>query len=114
MSVCVCVCCSGPDTPETIELEIKVNSNSKEGLILWQGVESVNGASHFRKMHASKKVSTSPKHLELGDQGKGKDFISLGLQNGHFVFSYQLGSGESQISPESPSTMADGTKVTAV
>ncbi|XP_036844476.1 basement membrane-specific heparan sulfate proteoglycan core protein isoform X1 [Oncorhynchus mykiss] len=105
---------SGPDTPETIELEIKVNSNSKEGLILWQGVESVNGASHFRKMHASKKVSTSPKHLELGDQGKGKDFISLGLQNGHLVFSYQLGSGESQIQSREPINDGRWHKVTAV
>ncbi|XP_014002299.2 basement membrane-specific heparan sulfate proteoglycan core protein isoform X15 [Salmo salar] len=105
---------SGPDTPETIELEIKVNTNSKEGLILWQGVESVNGASHFRKMHASKKVSTSPKHLELGDQGKGKDFISLGLQNGHLVFSYQLGSGESQIQSREPINDGRWHKVTAV
>uniref|UniRef100_A0A674DE93 Heparan sulfate proteoglycan 2 n=1 Tax=Salmo trutta TaxID=8032 RepID=A0A674DE93_SALTR len=80
---------SGPDTPETIELEIKVNTNSKEGLILWQGVE-------------------------LGDQGKGKDFISLGLQNGHLVFSYQLGSGESQIQSREPINDGRWHKVTAV
>ncbi|XP_064813862.1 basement membrane-specific heparan sulfate proteoglycan core protein-like, partial [Oncorhynchus masou masou] len=65
-------------------------------------------------MHASKKVSTSPKHLELGDQGKGKDFISLGLQNGHFVFSYQLGSGESQIQSREPINDGRWHKVTAV
>ncbi|TNN35029.1 Basement membrane-specific heparan sulfate proteoglycan core protein [Liparis tanakae] len=50
---------SGQHSPETIELEI--NTGSSEGLILWQGVE-------------------------LGEHGKGKDFISLGLQNGHLVF----------------------------
>eukprot|EP00063_Salmo_salar_P016769 XP_013991604.1 PREDICTED: basement membrane-specific heparan sulfate proteoglycan core protein-like isoform X17 [Salmo salar] len=105
---------SGPDAPETIEMELKVNTTSKEGLILWQGVEPFNGASHFRKMHASKKVSTSPKHLELGDQGKGKDFISLGLQNGHLVFSYQLGSGESQIQSREPINDGRWHKVTAV
>ncbi|KAA8591296.1 hypothetical protein FQN60_002239 [Etheostoma spectabile] len=50
---------SAHDLPETIELEI--NTSSSEGLILWQGVEP-------------------------GENGKGKDFISLGLQNGHVVF----------------------------
>ncbi|XP_064813456.1 basement membrane-specific heparan sulfate proteoglycan core protein isoform X1 [Oncorhynchus masou masou] len=97
---------SGPDAPETIEMELKVNTSSKEGLILWQGVEPFNGASHFRRMHASKK--------ELGDQGKGKDFISLGLQNGHLVFSYQLGSGESQIQSREPINDGRWHKVTAV
>uniref|UniRef100_A0AAZ3REC8 Basement membrane-specific heparan sulfate proteoglycan core protein n=1 Tax=Oncorhynchus tshawytscha TaxID=74940 RepID=A0AAZ3REC8_ONCTS len=96
---------SGPDAPETIEMELKVNTSSKEGLILWQGVP-FNGASHFRRMHASKK--------ELGDQGKGKDFISLGLQNGHLVFSYQLGSGESQIQSREPINDGRWHKVTAV
>ncbi|XP_045065410.1 basement membrane-specific heparan sulfate proteoglycan core protein-like isoform X5 [Coregonus clupeaformis] len=80
---------SGPDAPETIEMELKVNTSSKEGLILWQGVE-------------------------LGDQGKGKDFISLGLQNGHLVFSYQLGSGESQIQSRKPINDGRWHKVTAV
>eukprot|EP00063_Salmo_salar_P016771 XP_013991606.1 PREDICTED: basement membrane-specific heparan sulfate proteoglycan core protein-like isoform X19 [Salmo salar] len=80
---------SGPDAPETIEMELKVNTTSKEGLILWQGVE-------------------------LGDQGKGKDFISLGLQNGHLVFSYQLGSGESQIQSREPINDGRWHKVTAV
>ncbi|KAL1020675.1 hypothetical protein UPYG_G00003200 [Umbra pygmaea] len=88
---------SAPDAPETIQMELKVHSTSKDGLILWQGVEPVYGPTHFRKMHASKKLSTQPKRRELGEQGRGKDFISLGLQNGHLVFSYQLGSGESQI-----------------
>nr|XP_033484843.1 basement membrane-specific heparan sulfate proteoglycan core protein isoform X12 [Epinephelus lanceolatus] len=78
---------SAHDSPETIELEI--NTSSPEGLILWQGVE-------------------------LGEHGKGKDFISLGLQNGHLVFSYQLGSGEAEIL--SRRSINDGRwhKVTAV
>ncbi|XP_061650019.1 basement membrane-specific heparan sulfate proteoglycan core protein isoform X13 [Phyllopteryx taeniolatus] len=58
------------DSPETIELEI--NTLSSEGLILWQGVER-------------------------GEHGRGKDFISLGIHNGHLIFSYQLGSGEAEI-----------------
>uniref|UniRef100_A0A3Q2QD42 Heparan sulfate proteoglycan 2 n=1 Tax=Fundulus heteroclitus TaxID=8078 RepID=A0A3Q2QD42_FUNHE len=61
---------SAHGSPETIEMEI--NTSSSEGLILWQGVVP-------------------------GEHGKGKDFISLGLHNGHVVFSYQLGSGESRI-----------------
>ncbi|XP_073326188.1 basement membrane-specific heparan sulfate proteoglycan core protein [Pagrus major] len=78
---------SAHDSPETIELEI--NTGSSEGLILWQGVE-------------------------LGAHGKGKDFISLGLQNGHLVFSYQLGSGEAEIL--SRQSINDGRwhKITAV
>ncbi|XP_026092563.1 basement membrane-specific heparan sulfate proteoglycan core protein-like isoform X5 [Carassius auratus] len=82
---------SAPDFPETIELEI--NTASEDGLVLWQGVEPA-GALSLRKKHASIK--------ELGSQGKGKDFISIGLQNGHIVFSYQLGSGEAQIQSSKP------------
>ncbi|XP_029911416.1 basement membrane-specific heparan sulfate proteoglycan core protein isoform X2 [Myripristis murdjan] len=78
---------SAHDSPETIELEI--NTGSSEGLILWQGVE-------------------------LGEQGKGKDFISLGLQNGHLVFSYQLGSGEAEIKSREPINDGQWHKVTAV
>ncbi|XP_061591358.1 basement membrane-specific heparan sulfate proteoglycan core protein isoform X3 [Cololabis saira] len=94
---------SAHDSPETIELEI--NTHSNEGLILWQGVET-NGARKLRKVHASKK--------EPGEHGKGKDFISLGLENGHLVFSYQLGSGESKIF--SHKSVNDGRwhKITAV
>ncbi|KAJ8016910.1 hypothetical protein DPEC_G00012250 [Dallia pectoralis] len=104
---------SAPDVPETITMELKVSS--KDGLILWQGVEPINGASNLRKMHASKKVSSpSKKHLEPGEQARGKDFISLGLQNGHLVFSYQLGSGESQIVSRDPINDGRWHKVTAV
>nr|XP_046254096.1 basement membrane-specific heparan sulfate proteoglycan core protein isoform X4 [Scatophagus argus] len=78
---------SAHDSPETIELEI--NTDSSEGLILWQGVEP-------------------------GEHGKGKDFISLGLQNGHLVFSYQLGSGEAEILSRKPINDGRWHKITAV
>ncbi|XP_035236655.1 basement membrane-specific heparan sulfate proteoglycan core protein-like isoform X3 [Anguilla anguilla] len=92
---------SSADAPETIELEIRTTTS--EGLILWQGVEP-SGA--FRKLHASKK--------ELGEEGKGKDFISLGLQSGHLVFSYQLGSGEAEIISEEPINDGKWHQITAV
>ncbi|KAG7477685.1 hypothetical protein MATL_G00072180 [Megalops atlanticus] len=92
---------SAPDTPETIELEIR--TTSPEGLILWQGVEPIGA---FRRLHARNK--------ELGEQGKGKDFISLGLQNGHLVFSYQLGSGEAEIISKEPINDGNWHKLTAV
>ncbi|XP_077465112.1 basement membrane-specific heparan sulfate proteoglycan core protein [Stigmatopora argus] len=76
----------GHDSLETIELEI--NTLSSEGLILWQGVET-NGTLNLRMLHASIK--------ELGEDSKGKDFISLGIHNGYLIFSYQLGSGEAKI-----------------
>ncbi|XP_078111883.1 basement membrane-specific heparan sulfate proteoglycan core protein isoform X4 [Sander vitreus] len=91
------------DSPETIELEI--NTSSSEGLILWQGVET-KGARNLRKVHASKK--------EPGENGKGKDFISLGLQNGHLVFRYQLGSGEAEILSQRSINDGRWHKVTAV
>ncbi|XP_071333360.1 basement membrane-specific heparan sulfate proteoglycan core protein isoform X1 [Trachinotus anak] len=94
---------SAHDSPETIELEI--NTGSSEGLILWQGVET-NGARNLRKVHANKK--------EPGEHGKGKDFISLGLQNGHLVFSYQLGSGEAEIMSRKSINDGKWHKITAV
>uniref|UniRef100_A0A3Q1H130 Heparan sulfate proteoglycan 2 n=1 Tax=Acanthochromis polyacanthus TaxID=80966 RepID=A0A3Q1H130_9TELE len=78
---------SAHDSPETIEMEI--NTSSPEGLILWQGVEH-------------------------GEHGKGKDFISLGLQNGHLVFSYQLGSGEAEILSRKSINDGKWHKITAV
>uniref|UniRef100_A0A3B5AWQ0 Heparan sulfate proteoglycan 2 n=1 Tax=Stegastes partitus TaxID=144197 RepID=A0A3B5AWQ0_9TELE len=78
---------SAHDSPETIEMEI--NTGSSEGLILWQGVEH-------------------------GEHGKGKDFISLGLQNGHLVFSYQLGSGEAEILSRKSINDGKWHKITAV
>ncbi|XP_068454510.1 basement membrane-specific heparan sulfate proteoglycan core protein isoform X9 [Clinocottus analis] len=94
---------SAHNSPETIELEI--NTSSTEGLILWQGVET-SGARNLRKVHASKK--------ELGEHGRGKDFISLGLQNGHLVFRYQLGSGEAAILSQRAVNDGRWHKVTAV
>uniref|UniRef100_A0A8V0Z3L8 Basement membrane-specific heparan sulfate proteoglycan core protein n=1 Tax=Gallus gallus TaxID=9031 RepID=A0A8V0Z3L8_CHICK len=61
-----------PDLQDTIELELRTSST--EGLLLWHGTES----------------------------GKAKDFVGLGLKNGHLVFSYQLGSGEATIVSEDP------------
>ncbi|KAJ6656843.1 hypothetical protein lerEdw1_003174 [Lerista edwardsae] len=76
-----------PDSPETIELEVRTSSPS--GLLLWQGVKD-------------------------GESGKAKDFISLGLQDGHLVFSYQLGSGEANILSEDPVDDGEWHRVTAV
>ncbi|XP_031463808.1 basement membrane-specific heparan sulfate proteoglycan core protein isoform X7 [Phasianus colchicus] len=61
-----------PDLQDTIELELRTSST--EGLLLWHGAES----------------------------GKAKDFVGLGLKDGHLVFSYQLGSGEANIVSEDP------------
>ncbi|XP_072552989.1 basement membrane-specific heparan sulfate proteoglycan core protein [Salminus brasiliensis] len=105
---------SAPDAPETIELEI--NTVSSDGLLLWQGVEPAAALS-LRKQHASKKVSALRKQShsqEQGDQGKGKDFISLGLQNGHLLFSYQLGSGEARILSRERVNDGQWHKITAV
>ncbi|XP_072465307.1 basement membrane-specific heparan sulfate proteoglycan core protein isoform X4 [Notamacropus eugenii] len=73
-----------PSVPETIELEVR--TNTPNGLLLWQGVES---------------------------REEGKDFISLGLQDGHLIFSYQLGSGEAHIISEDPINDGEWHKVTA-
>ncbi|MGH0121398.1 UNVERIFIED_CONTAM: hypothetical protein FKN15_077800 [Acipenser sinensis] len=78
---------TSPEAPETIVLEAR--TTSADGLILWQGVE-------------------------LGEDGKSKDFVSLGLQDGHLVFSYQLGSGEASIVSEDPINDGDWHKITAV
>uniref|UniRef100_W5M153 Heparan sulfate proteoglycan 2 n=1 Tax=Lepisosteus oculatus TaxID=7918 RepID=W5M153_LEPOC len=76
-----------PEAPETIELEMR--STSTDGLVFWQGVE-------------------------LGENGKGKDFVSLGLENGYLVFSYQLGSGEAEIRSEVLVNDGKWHKITAV
>uniref|UniRef100_A0A4X1W5H7 Basement membrane-specific heparan sulfate proteoglycan core protein n=1 Tax=Sus scrofa TaxID=9823 RepID=A0A4X1W5H7_PIG len=76
-----------PEVPETIELEVRTSTAS--GLLLWQGVVSV-------------------------ESGRGKDFISLGLQDGHLVFSYQLGSGEARLVSEDPINDGEWHRVTAL
>ncbi|XP_054857961.1 basement membrane-specific heparan sulfate proteoglycan core protein isoform X3 [Eublepharis macularius] len=76
-----------PDSPETIEMEVRTTSPS--GLLLWQGVEE-------------------------GESGKAKDFISLGLKDGHLVFSFQLGSGEAHIVSEDPVDDGEWHRVTAI
>nr|XP_054952810.1 basement membrane-specific heparan sulfate proteoglycan core protein isoform X2 [Pan paniscus] len=76
-----------PEVPETIELEVRTSTAS--GLLLWQGVE-------------------------VGEAGQGKDFISLGLQDGHLVFRYQLGSGEARLVSEDPINDGEWHRVTAL
>uniref|UniRef100_A0A5F9CNP8 Basement membrane-specific heparan sulfate proteoglycan core protein n=1 Tax=Oryctolagus cuniculus TaxID=9986 RepID=A0A5F9CNP8_RABIT len=80
-----------PEVPETIELEVRTSTAS--GLLLWQGVVS---------------VGTWPK------ASRGKDFIGLGLQDGHLVFSYQLGSGEARLVSEDPINDGEWHRVTAL
>ncbi|XP_036888868.1 basement membrane-specific heparan sulfate proteoglycan core protein isoform X4 [Sturnira hondurensis] len=76
-----------PEVPETIQLEVRTRTAS--GLLLWQG-------------------------MEMGKAGQGKDFISLGLQDGHLVFSYQLGSGEARLVSEDPINDGEWHRVTAL
>ncbi|XP_058574713.1 basement membrane-specific heparan sulfate proteoglycan core protein isoform X10 [Neofelis nebulosa] len=76
-----------PEVPETIELEVR--TSTANGLLLWQGVD-------------------------VGEAGRGKDFISLGLQDGHLVFSYQLGSGEARLVSEDPINDGEWHRVTAL
>ncbi|KAM7247874.1 hypothetical protein CapIbe_001827 [Capra ibex] len=76
-----------PEVPETIELEVRTSTAS--GLLVWQGEET-------------------------GQSTRGKDFISLGLQDGHLVFSYQLGSGEARLVSEDPINDGEWHRVTAL
>ncbi|XP_078281510.1 basement membrane-specific heparan sulfate proteoglycan core protein [Rhinoraja longicauda] len=78
---------SSPSAPETIEMEVR--TSTRDGLLLWQGV----------------------KH---GESGKGKDYVALGLQNGHVLFSYQLGSGEANILSDDPINDGEWHKIIAV
>ncbi|XP_010224300.1 PREDICTED: basement membrane-specific heparan sulfate proteoglycan core protein-like, partial [Tinamus guttatus] len=75
-----------PGAPETLELEVR--TGSAHGLLLWHGAEP-------------------------GEGGKAKDFLGLGLKDGHLVFSYQLGSGEATIVSEDPINDGEWHRVTA-
>ncbi|XP_064381758.1 basement membrane-specific heparan sulfate proteoglycan core protein isoform X2 [Dromaius novaehollandiae] len=75
-----------PGAPETVALEVR--TGSADGVLLWHGAEP-------------------------GDGGKAKDFIGLGLRDGHLVFSYQLGSGEATIVSEDPVNDGEWHRVTA-
>ncbi|XP_067328852.1 basement membrane-specific heparan sulfate proteoglycan core protein isoform X3 [Anolis sagrei] len=90
-----------PDEPETIEMEVRTSSSN--GLLLWQGV--VTGAVEDEHHVANE---------EEGGSGKGKDFISLGLKDGHLLFSYQLGSGEANILSDDPVDDGEWHRVTAI
>ncbi|XP_023578281.1 basement membrane-specific heparan sulfate proteoglycan core protein isoform X8 [Octodon degus] len=76
-----------PEVPETMELEVR--TGTANGLLLWQGAE-------------------------VGEASRGKDFISLGLQDGHPVFSYQLGSGEARLVSEDPVNDGEWHRVTVL
>ncbi|XP_053776217.1 basement membrane-specific heparan sulfate proteoglycan core protein isoform X1 [Desmodus rotundus] len=76
-----------PEVPETVQLEVRTRTAS--GLLLWQG-------------------------MEMGKASQGKDFISLGLQDGHLIFSYQLGSGEARLISEDPINDGEWHRVTAL
>ncbi|KAM6218940.1 basement membrane-specific heparan sulfate proteoglycan core protein [Rhynchocyon petersi] len=76
-----------PEAPETIELEVR--TTTANGLLLWQGVM-------------------------VGKANQGKDFISLGLQDGQLVFSYQLGSGEARLVSDDPINDGEWHRVTAL
>ncbi|XP_053308483.1 basement membrane-specific heparan sulfate proteoglycan core protein [Spea bombifrons] len=92
---------SRPDAPETIEFEIR--STSSDGVILWQGMATYHSE---HELHDT--------NQEENDQGRGKDFISLGLKDGHLLFSYQLGSGEANILSEDPVNDGEWHKIVAV
>ncbi|KAM6434636.1 basement membrane-specific heparan sulfate proteoglycan core protein isoform 6-T6 [Liasis olivaceus] len=92
---------SSPESPETIELEVR--TNSPNGLLFWQGVATGEPGP---RQHVPNE--------EEGEPGKGKDFISLGLKDGHLLFSYQLGSGEANIRSEDPVDDGEWHRVTAV
>ncbi|XP_028850828.1 basement membrane-specific heparan sulfate proteoglycan core protein isoform X4 [Denticeps clupeoides] len=102
---------SSSDAPETIEVEIQ--TTSKEGLILWQGVEPITSKNRLHAGRQVPRIQAQTRMPERGHQGKGKDFISLGLQNGHAVFSYQLGSGEARITSKGPINDGSWHKITA-
>ncbi|XP_062822809.1 basement membrane-specific heparan sulfate proteoglycan core protein isoform X3 [Anolis carolinensis] len=90
-----------PDVPETIEMEVR--TSSPNGLLLWQGVATSTAG-----------LDQHVVNEEEGGSGKGKDFISLGLKDGHLVFSYQLGSGEANIISEDPVDDGEWHRVTAI
>ncbi|XP_064028426.1 basement membrane-specific heparan sulfate proteoglycan core protein isoform X3 [Pogoniulus pusillus] len=74
-----------PEAAETMELELRTGSS--DGLLLWHGAEPSEG-------------------------GKAKDFLGLGLKDGHLVFSYQLGSGVATIMSEDPINDGEWHRVT--
>nr|Q05793.1 RecName: Full=Basement membrane-specific heparan sulfate proteoglycan core protein; Short=HSPG; Contains: RecName: Full=Endorepellin; Contains: RecName: Full=LG3 peptide; Flags: Precursor [Mus musculus]AAA39911.1 perlecan [Mus musculus] len=75
-----------PEVPETIEFEVR--TSTADGLLLWQGV--------------------------VREASRSKDFISLGLQDGHLVFSYQLGSGEARLVSGDPINDGEWHRITAL
>uniref|UniRef100_A0A8C9YGN9 Heparan sulfate proteoglycan 2 n=1 Tax=Sander lucioperca TaxID=283035 RepID=A0A8C9YGN9_SANLU len=76
--------------------------------------EESNGSQYSITQHPLPLLTKYIYFQEPGENGKGKDFISLGLQNGHLVFRYQLGSGEAEILSQRSINDGRWHKVTAV
>lgn len=87
--------CSPPEAPETIELELR--TGSADGLLLWHGavsgVEGIagEGTGVLTPLRVGVRVPPTPLTTllppqEPGEGGKAKDFIGLGLKDGHLVF----------------------------
>lgn len=111
--------------PETIELEVR--TSTANGLLLWQGVVSagvrpglrvpsllVARAVRARRAEATAGGASAVQTgnpsdpvlpwQDVGEAGRGKDFISLGLQDGHLVFRWVRAPGPSSpsLAPHTP------------
>lgn len=82
---------SPPEAPETIELELR--TRSAQGLLLWHGtVRQGTGDRGHRLCDPSGWGSGCPLFTrslclqEPTEGGKAKDFLGLGLKDGHLVF----------------------------
>lgn len=77
--------CSAPDAQEAIELELR--TDSAEGLLLWHGAVS-GGTRPGRPPRGGDRdvptALTAPSYPQ--ENGKAKDFVGLGLKDGHLVF----------------------------
>lgn len=108
---------SHPEVPETIELEVQTSTAS--GLLLWQGVVSVDvpprisgfpapwWPQEWERGRRRPQLWVAPRNpvllwQEVGESGRGKDFISLGLQDGHLVFRWVLAPDPSSPFPQPP------------
>lgn len=84
---------SPPEVPETIELELR--TRSAQGLLLWHGAvregDRVTGRAPGCNTPQGGGLGAPPAHPSLcpqepGEGGKAKDFLGLGLKDGHLVF----------------------------
>lgn len=80
---------SPPEAPETIELELRTRST--QGLLLWHGTvrQGTGGTACGTPRAGGPGAPCSPPALcpqEPAEGGKAKDFLGLGLKDGHLVF----------------------------